>query len=242
MTTSINQTRHAQDGNGIAVLAGVASPNRAKAALNYLSSSTGLEYGNAFFDGRLPDVDNATQRVYAFTSLFELQGRFLTPGLSESAIEEISRLYGWMATHDPMITNWEGIGPGGLLYEQGYTSMAHGWSTGIVSLMSNYVLGVMPTSPGFATWTLKPIPAGLKWAKGRVGTPRGDIVVYWRSEKNEFRLQVTIPDGTSVEVGIPAQEGGKILVDGEQVEAAYEAGYAELDTLKPGTHIVVAKQ
>ncbi len=123
LTTSFNQTRHAQDGNGLAVLAGVASKSRSHSALDYLSSHTSQLYGNAFYDGRLPGVDNATQRVYAFISFFELQGRLLTDGLEKSAIEEIHRLYGWMATHDPMITDWEGIGPGGQPYEQGYTSM-----------------------------------------------------------------------------------------------------------------------
>lgn len=105
LTNSFNQTRHAQDGNGIAVLAGIADSTRAQSALEYFDSRTRQTYGNAFYDGELPDVDNATQRVYAFISFFELQSRFLTPGLEESAIEEIHRLYGWMATHEPKITN-----------------------------------------------------------------------------------------------------------------------------------------
>lgn len=243
LTTSYNQTRHAQDGNGIAVLAEIATSSRAVSALNYFDSHTRQLYGNAFYDGELPDVDNATQRVYAFISFFELQSRFLTPELEESAIEEIHRLYGWMATHDPMITDWEGIGPGGGLYEQGYTSMAHGWSTGIVSLMSNYVLGVLPTSPGFETWDLKPIPAGIKWARGRVATPYGSIEVDWQTEGHNFMLKVLVPKGTVASVTVPVGDnhGTKCVVNGRSRAGTYHDGYLAVGTLGPGTHHVRAQ-
>jgi hypothetical protein len=236
LTTSFNQTRHAQDGNGLAVLTGVAPPSRAKSALNYLSTHTRQQYGNAFYDGELPNVDNATQRVYAFISFFELQGRLLTDGLADSAIEEINRLYGWMATHDPTITDWEGIGPGGSPYEQGYTSMAHGWSTGIVSLLSNYVLGVMPTGPGFATWNLKPVPAGLKWASGTVSTPHGDIVVNWSVKASGFTMSFNVPKGTTAQVSVPAAGGQKLKLDGKAMHTTPHDGYMVLDTVEPGKH------
>jgi hypothetical protein len=235
-TTSFNQSRHAQDGNGIAVLTGVAPPSRAKSALDYLSTHTRQRYGNAFYDGELPDVDNATQRVYAFISFFELQGRFLTEGFAESAIEEINRLYGWMASHDPTVTDWEGIGPGGSLYEQGYTSMAHGWSTGIVSLMSNYVLGVMPTTPGFATWNLKPVPAGLEWASGRVSTPHGDIDVSWSVKANTFTMSFNVPKGTTAKVCVPAADGQKVTLDGKAMRMGSRNGYMVLNTVVAGKH------
>ncbi len=86
-----------------------------------------------------------------------------------------------MATHDPGVTQWEGIGEGGKPYEDDFTSMAHGWSTGIVPLMSNYVLGVKPAGPGFSRWIVKPITTGggLTWARGAVPTPMGPISVFW---------------------------------------------------------------
>ena len=238
LTTSYNQTRHAQDGNGIAVLAGVASPHRANSALDYLSSNTAQPYGNAFYDGRLPNVGNATQRVYAFISFFELQGRLLTPGLAESAIEEIDRLYGWMSSHDPMITDWEGIGPGGSPYEQGYTSMAHGWSTGIVSLMSNYVLGVTPTGPGFSTWMVKPIPAGLKWAKGCTGTPHGDLKVSWSARDSSFELEITVPKETTGTVSVPTEKSQKVYMNGKLQHGNSEDGYVGIGNVSSGSHTI----
>jgi hypothetical protein len=238
LTTSYNQTRHAQDGNGIAILASVAPAIRANSALNYISSSMKENYGNAFYDGRLPGVDGASHRVYAFIAFFELQGRLLTSGLESSAIEEIHRLYGWMATHDPMVTDWEGIGPNGTLYEQGYTSMAHGWSTGIVSLMSNYVLGVTPTSPGFKTWSLSPVPAGLEWAKGSVGTPAGDIDVNWSIKGSTFVIQVDAPKGTKGVLRVSVSEGQKVLLNGKAQNTPIEDGHATIQDVEGGRHTV----
>jgi hypothetical protein len=214
LTTGV---RHAQDGNSIAVVSGVANSSRAVSALEYLSSHTAQEYGNAFYDAAVPGVDNATQRVYAFISFFELQARFLS-GLDSSTIEEIHRLYGWMTTHDPTVTVWEGIGPGGSLYEGSYTSMAHGWSTGVVSLLSNYVLGVRPTGPGFSSWMLEPHVSGLSWARGVVPTPLGDIAVSWDVEAdNCFRLTVTVPLGSKAKIGVPASKNAEVRVDGRIV-------------------------
>lgn len=240
LTTSFNQTRHAQDGNGIAVLAGVATLDRANSALDYISNHMSYPYGNAFYDGPLPDVDNATERVYAFISFFELQARFLTPGCEESAIEEIKRLYGWMANHDPGITMWEGIGPGGGLYEQGYTSMAHGWSTGIVSLMSNYVLGVTPTEPGFRRWRLRPMAAGLSWARGTVRTPHGELQIDWEiSSAGMFTMHFDAPEGTLGEVDVPVKEGSKVKIDGKRVQGKCVDGYMALERVAAGAHTVI---
>ena len=66
-------------------------------------------------------------RVYPFTSYFELSARFSTSDRTvKGAWEELRRLYGWMAAKDPGVTFWEGIGANGVPYEDSFTSMAHG--------------------------------------------------------------------------------------------------------------------
>lgn len=133
---------HAQDGNSLSIVGGVANSTRAASVLSYLAKNNARPYGNSFYDN---DVvrDGYSQRVYAFISYFEIEARFMS-GQADSALEEIRRLYGWMANHDPGITMWEGIGPNGSPYEQGFTSMAHGWSSGVVPALTNHVLGVTP--------------------------------------------------------------------------------------------------
>ncbi|KAJ5554257.1 hypothetical protein N7513_004216 [Penicillium frequentans] len=213
---------HAQDGNGLAVLSGSVNSSLATSLLDYYGNATSKPYGNAFYDNDLLST-GFSERVYAFISYFELAARFATPGTSSSAFEEMKRLYGWMSTHDPEITFWEGIGPNGSPYEEGFTSMAHGWSTGIVPLMSNYVLGVRPTGPGFKTWQICPVIDGgdLTWARGQVGTPRGPIRVSWSKNKNgTFGLEIEAPQGTSGVVCVPSAgfKSDRVVMDGEEVK------------------------
>lgn len=227
---------HAQDGNSIAILSGATNNAAATDAagggtspeesiLSYLSTALTRPYGNAFYDSSIlsPD-DNFDQRVYAFISYFEIAARFSvnTTSSVSSAYDEIKRLYGWMSTHDPFLTFWEGIGPGGIPYQDGYTSMAHGWSTGIVPVMTNYVLGVTPTGPGFSTWQVRPVVDDggvLSWARGVVPTPKGDIAVSWqKGNGTSLSLSVTGPAGTRGNVMVPVSgEDAVVLRNGEQL-------------------------
>ncbi|KAJ5658312.1 uncharacterized protein N7484_001961 [Penicillium longicatenatum] len=201
---------HAQDGNGLAVLSGSVNASLATSLLDYYGNASSKPYGNAFYDNDLLST-GFSERVYAFISYFELAARFATPGASSSAFDEIKRLYGWMSAHDPEITFWEGIGPNGSPYEEGFTSMAHGWSTGIVPLMTNYVLGVRPTGPAFKTWQICP---------GEVATPQGPLWVSWRKHDNgTFGLWIEAPEGTSGVICVPTTgfKSDRVVMDGEEL-------------------------
>jgi hypothetical protein len=206
--------RHAQDGNSIAITAGVADAERSTSALAYLDATTKLAYGNAFMDNdTLSGVGDAARRVYAFTSYPELVARFES-GQADSALDQIKRTYGWMYKNDPGITAWEGIGPDGTPYEGAFTSMAHGWSTGALPALTNHLLGARPTGAGFATWSVAPCPGSVSWARGRLATPHGPLRVRWeqnagpgRKGSATFTLQVTAPAGTSGQVSLPLPAG-----------------------------------
>lgn len=249
---------HSQDGNSISILAGVTNTSRSTSILNYLNSANRRFYGNSFYDNDVLS-DGFSQRVYAFISFFEISARFKT-NLVSSAFDEIRRLYGWMANNDPKITMWEGIGANGSAYQGGFTSMAHGWSTGIVPEMSNYVLGVIPTGPGFSTWSVKPYPGDLSWAKGQVPTPHGPIIVDWSiNSSGWFVLSVDAPVDTTGTVSLPVQFGAsakadsvlEISVDGEMAwddgPVAFDAvldasdGYVSLVLQGGTTHTITVK-
>ena len=238
--------RHAQDGNSIAVLASVSSPSQAASLLSYWDSLA-LFYGNPFYDN---DSIGAgfSERVYAFISYFEIQARFLA-GTASTALDQIRRMYGWMSNNDPTVTYWEAIGSNGSLYEGGYTSAAHGWSTGVLPALTNFVLGVTPTGPGFQTWTIKPIPGDVTWARGVVPTPKGSLSVYWTTEQSsaEFALQIQVPAGTSGNVSVPVSTAASVVsLDGMKVwknqaasgsNATFADGYVTLP-IQSGEHSV----
>lgn len=214
---------HAQDGNSIAILAGaVNGSSMSESILSYMSASLARPYGNAFYDSSvLSPGDNFDQRVYAFISYFEIAARFATSNDTVgSAFEELRRLYGWMASNDPYLTFWEGIGPDGTPYEGGFTSMAHGWSTGIVPLMVNYVLGVTPTASGFSAWRINPRVdgGGVSWARGTVPTPNGPISVQWEKSNGVLSVAISVPETTSGVVVLPLADGATYVEqDGRQI-------------------------
>jgi hypothetical protein len=250
LDSSTGPARHAQDGNALAITAGVADASRAAAALAHLDATTVLPYGNAFMDNDTI-FDGASQRVYAFTSYPELVARFRS-GRADSALDQIRRTYGWMDRNDPGTTHWEGIGPGGSPYEGAYTSMAHGWSTGVLPALTNELLGVRPTAPGFAQWTVAPTPGSVTWARGQVPTPHGPIGADWRQPGDgTFTLTVHAPKGTRGTVAVP-DSGRRVTVhvDGRAAwngteatayRAASAGGRVLLRGLGAGTHTVVVR-
>lgn len=248
LDSATGPVRHGQDGNGLAVVAGVADPTRAGSALDHLSRTTAQRYGNAFMDNDTLVPDGA-ERVYAFTSYPEIQARFLT-GQADSAIDEIKRLYGWMAGHGPGITDWEGIGAGGSMYEGAYTSAAHGWSTGVVPALTNDLLGATPTGPGFSTWSVAPHPGSVTWARGQLPTPHGPLAVDWTrgSGSRQFSLTLTAPKGTTGDVDVPATGAratvtvdGRVAWDGSRAHAfaaTLKDGRVTLHGIPAGTHTI----
>lgn len=227
--SAVGDVRHGQDGNGYAVLSGVAGASRARSALDYLSANTRTAYGNSFMDNETL-VPDGRERVYAFTSYPEIQSRFLH-GRADSAVDEIKRLYGWMATHDPAGTDWEGIGANGSMYEGAYTSAAHGWSTGVVAELTNDLLGAAPATPGYRTWTVVPHPGPVHWARGQLPTPHGPLQVSWQRSRAGFTMTLAGPRGTSGSATVPlTRPGARVFVDGHPVwrgsRALPHSGYA----------------
>ncbi|MDI5963800.1 alpha-L-rhamnosidase-related protein [Streptantibioticus silvisoli] len=249
LDSATGDVRHAQDGNSIAITAGVADPTRAASALAHLDATTKLPYGNAFMDNDTIFAD-ASKRVYAFTSYPELVARFRS-GQADSAVDQIKRTYGWMDAHDPGTTNWEGIGPDGTPYEQAYTSMAHGWSTGVLPALTRDLLGAEPTAPGFTTWQVTPHPGTVAWAQGRLPTPHGPLTVSWDNPgSGAFTLDVDAPHGTTGTVAVPVPAAGQrftVRLDGRTAwdgtraavrGARLDDGRLLLPDLGPGRHTV----
>lgn len=211
LDSSTGPVSHPQDANAWAVVAGVATGQRASSALDYLSAHTQTPYGNSFWDNDTV-VSDGTSRVYAFTSYPELVGRFET-GQTASALDEIGRLYGCMDNGDPGLTDWEGISSGCSMYEGAFTSAAHGWSTGVLPALTNELLGVQPTAPAFSRWLVQPHPGTVTWAEGQVPTPHGPIVARWKQDPRDatFTLRASVPSRSAGTIAIPAA-GAKAVI------------------------------
>ncbi|CAN7168461.1 hypothetical protein LJR289_000230 [Pseudoduganella sp. LjRoot289] len=73
-------------------------------------------------------------------------------------------------------------------------SLCHAWGASPVYLLGKYYLGVTPTRPGYAAYTVEPDLGGLEWMEGTVPTPRGDIALRVSAK----RIEIATADGQGV--------------------------------------------
>ena len=98
---------------------------------------------------------------------------------------------------------------------------SHGWCSTPLVQMSATVLGVKPLTPGFKMISVHPELGDLTWAKGRVPTPQGDVMISWSLVPDKFTLDVTIPPGAEAEIALPSDRIKKPLMymDGKEIKS-----------------------
>ncbi|MDR3252125.1 MAG: hypothetical protein LBT35_00950, partial [Tannerella sp.] len=126
----------------------------------------------------------------------------------------------------------------------GYTSLTHPWSAGVTKWLSEEVLGVKPSSPGFATFTFKPyLSAKITWIKGSVPTLHGIIKVAFNALTGDG--EVSVPSGTTATVGIPKSGRTVVSVKFKGKQAAVKAGeddrFIYYSGLMAGNHQIKVK-
>ncbi|HEX4221199.1 MAG TPA: alpha-L-rhamnosidase C-terminal domain-containing protein [Pseudonocardiaceae bacterium] len=208
----------AQDANTFAILYGVADPAKVPGILAAMTKN--LDTPNGDLDVSKPAPAGYNQVIGPFMGSYELWARFAS-GDTDGALDLLNREWGQMTTVDPTGVLWEVMGTDGTLHTPGIngqgngaTSLAHGWSTGPTSALSQYVLGIAPTSPGYATWQVAPQPGNLTWAQGQAPTPHGPLTVKWGRRQHIFSLQVTAPRGTTGTITVPVTASSVITVNG----------------------------
>ena len=80
---------------------------------------------------------------------------------------------------------------------------SHGWIASPTYQMSSKILGVMPTSPAFDTFAIRPTLCGLTFARGVVPSPHGNIRVAWERKPDQLAMQVTVPPGATGTLALP---------------------------------------
>ena len=91
---------------------------------------------------------------------------------------------------------------------------SHAWCSGPTALLPQKVLGVEPIPAGWQTFSVKPNPCDLKWAKGIVPSPFGSICVEWENDpKGIFKLYVLVPDKTKAKISVPGSNPDKVKIN-----------------------------
>jgi len=234
--------------NAYAILYGIAPPDRVE------------DVARAIVE-QYDDLVQATPLFFGYVA-----DAILGAGLIDEGLDLIKRRYRPMleSTDNPMI--WELWDPftGGhrivedsdyaqrhdenLVRPMSTRSLAHTGGILVGYVLSTRVLGVTPTSPGFATCRIAPKPGSLPRVEGTFPTPHGDIGVRWRRTAGGQALVVEVPAGIEAEIVLERSgDSGETLVyrDSEtaldDAEAVAATGFVVTDgevrtTVRIGTH------
>lgn len=111
----------------------------------------------------------------------------------------------------------------------GYTSMTHPWSSGVTKWLSEEILGIKPTTPGFKTFDVIPhLGTTLKSVKGTTPTPEG--LIAFAIDTKEGAGMINVPNNTKARLAIPKMgrgienvtfKGMNITKDSEDSEFIY---------------------
>lgn len=91
--------------------------------------------------------------------------------------------------------------------------------TAMAGQISDYILGVRPTAPGYRTWKFEPHPGNLTFAEGRVPTPKGVFAVRWDRVGSKLKCRIQEPNAAVREF---------------EMDVPKEPDLAESDSLKEG--------
>lgn len=116
----------------------------------------------------------------------------------DMAFERIHNRYAKMLAYTDYTTLFEGWGIGAEGFGGG--TLNHAWSGGPLTMMSQKVCGIYPTSPGFRTFAIEPQLGKLTKASATVDTKFGKIQVKLTRNGNKIEGEVVVPEGTHAEV------------------------------------------
>lgn len=131
----------------------------------------------------------------------------------------------------------------------GFTSLTHPWGSGVTKWLTEEVLGIKPTSPGFKTVDILPnLGRKLTRVSGNVYTPLGTVEASFNVSTGD--ASVSIPQGAVGRIGIPKVEksikqikvNGNIVWKGEYVKvlgiaaANADDDFIYLTGVKPGKY------
>ncbi|KAJ5833356.1 hypothetical protein N7474_001667 [Penicillium riverlandense] len=186
----MDNTIFPEDGNSMALFFNGANSSHLTKTSDYLTANWGP------IGARVPECPGS---ISPYVESYEIKGH-LKAGKAKRALDLMRLSWGWylknpMGTGSSMIEGYNEDGSFLYTANEGYDgvgsypSHAHGWSTGPVDALVSYVVGLQPSAPGGAGWTLSPQTGDLEFAEGGFTTPLGKFSASWKTGPAGLTIQ-----------------------------------------------------
>ncbi len=220
----------------------------ALAVLDHLGADDGSADGGAIWDRVLSHVKQDAPTDQAISPYFNeyVLDAMASLGHRAEALRWLRTYWGGMLEEgatsfwESYDLRWPKTNPHLSLQADGtsgyFVSLAHGWSSGPTAWLSENVLGITPSSPGYDTVDIHPDLLGLKFARGSVPTPHGILTIAIDKEG----ITLDLPPGilSAHVVLTPATPGATVYVDGKATTCPNCVGQPTrvFEITQPGRH------
>lgn len=114
----------------------------------------------------------------------------------------------------------------------------HAWGAAPANIIPRRLVGIEPTSPGYATLRIKPQIASLQQVEAVVPTIRGSVAVSIQRTPDSFEMKTVTPANTQAEIWIPFPNREKqLLCDGKTLSTTIKDGFALIPNVGSGEHV-----
>ena len=111
----------------------------------------------------------------------------------------------------------------------------HAWGAAPANLFPRFILGAEPLTAGWKQVRIRPQTGSLSFAKGKIPTPAGPILLHWENGSS-FQLKLTLPDGVSARLELPASPASNgVMINGKPAQAKRVGARWILDEEVSGT-------
>ncbi|WP_170234746.1 alpha-L-rhamnosidase-related protein [Chryseobacterium hagamense] len=167
----------------VAIVSGIADPDQYPALRETLKKE---EHASPYME------------KYVLEALFKM-------GYADDAVERMKKRFADMVNDLNYATLFEVWRAGNVeSWLRGTTN--HAWSGGALTLLSQYMCGVEPAEPGYASFRVFPNPGSVKNASAGMQSVKGMIKSRFTNSEHLFTLEVTVPKATTAVIGIPVEK------------------------------------